>query len=489
MKRYELFHDNQDGIAELLEEVDGEWIRYTDHCEAMKRAAISAGEAQQGHVLVPKKVTNAMIDAANAVPSGFAGSPPHWQFVWDAMLAAATPSPVLTDARRYGPYDVAFMGAGVWAGIPDELPPELVGCKVWIIKAGHNYGKKLQRNGSLAAPGMVADSEQKPVAFWNPAVDHDSAAFSYGQGGGYEIPLYTRPPNTHRGELDQRDAARWRMHVKMLTRKHGALSVRETIGAIDHAISGMVADSAGGAVKHSGFSCAKRATDPQNESAACQQWCGNSQRCITGFDTAKFFRHVDTILSMDIEQREQSTFGAKDATPELLAAIRAVGKVEDACAKSALRAALPERKKRFSDEKQGLYRKFEVRRVDGSDAPGGKHHGCRYFVLDVDHDAFAPIALGAYAAACEDTHPKLARDLIEEWGASAMNPKSDPIALWAEIHRLCTLLKRKDFPALKSLHAELNTLRWMSTVKDDPWDQAIEAVRKRIAQIIETEGK
>lgn len=404
MKRYELFHDNQDGIAELLEEVDGEWIRYTDHCEAMKRAAISAGEAQQGHVLVPKKVTNAMIDAANAVPSGFAGSPPHWQFVWDAMLAAATPSPVLTDARRYGPYDVAFMGAGVWAGIPDELPPELVGCKVWIIKAGHNYGKKLQRNGSLAAPGMVADS-------------------------------------------------------------------------------------AGEAVKHSGFSCAKRATDPQNESAACQQWCGNSQRCITGFDTAKFFRHVDTILSMDIEQREQSTFGAKDATPELLAAIRAVGKVEDACAKSALRAALPERKKRFSDEKQGLYRKFEVRRVDGSDAPGGKHHGCRYFVLDVDHDAFAPIALGAYAAACEDTHPKLARDLIEEWGASAMNPKSDPIALWAEIHRLCTLLKRKDFPALKSLHAELNTLRWMSTVKDDPWDQAIEAVRKRIAQIIETEGK
>ena len=106
-------------------------------------------------------------------------------------------------------------------------------------------------------------------------------------------------------------------------------------------------------------------------------------------------------------------------------------------------AALPERKTRMSDEKQGLYRKFEVRRVDGSDAPGGKHRGCRYFVLDVDHDAFAPIALGAYAAACEDTHPKLARDLIEEWGASAMNPKSDPIALWAKIHHLRTLLGRR----------------------------------------------
>ena len=149
----------------------------------------------------------------------------------------------------------------------------------------------------------------------------------------------------------------------------------------------------------------------------------------------------------------------------------------------------PERKKLLSDERRGLYRKFEVRRVGGSDAPGGKHHGCRYFVLDVDHDPFAVIALGAYAAVCEDTHPKLARDLIEEWGASAMNPKSDPIALWAKIHHLSTLLKRKDFPALKSLHAELDTLRWMSTVKDDPWDQAIEAVRKRIAQIIETESK
>lgn len=107
---------------------------------------------------------------------------------------------------------------------------------------------------------------------------------------------------------------------------------------------------------------------------------------------------------------------------------------------------------------------------------------------------FAAIALGAYAAACEETHPKLARDLIEEWGALAMDPKSDPIALWAEIHRVSTLLRRANieraaFPILKALHSELNTLRWMSVVKDDPWDQAIDAVRKRIAQIIETEGK
>lgn len=31
-----------------------------------------------------------------------------------------------------GPFAVTFMGAGVWAGIPDELPPEFVDKKVWI---------------------------------------------------------------------------------------------------------------------------------------------------------------------------------------------------------------------------------------------------------------------------------------------------------------------------------------------------------------------
>lgn len=51
--------------------------------------------------------------------------------------------------KRYGPYDVAWMGAGVWAGLPDELPPELVGKKVWLVEVGHNYGEKLQRNGTL----------------------------------------------------------------------------------------------------------------------------------------------------------------------------------------------------------------------------------------------------------------------------------------------------------------------------------------------------
>lgn len=38
--------------------------------------------------------------------------------------------------------------------------------------------------------------------------------------------------------------------------------------------------------------------------------------------------------------------------------------------------------------------------------------------------------------------------------------------------------------ALSKLHRELGTLRWMSTVMGDPWDQAIDAVQKRIAEIL-----
>lgn len=79
---------------------------------------------------------------------------------------------------------------------------------------------------------------------------------------------------------------------------------------------------------------------------------------------------------------------------------------------------LPERDASVPAEQQGLFRKFDVRRVDGTDKPGGKHHGCTYFVLDVDHDPCARPALAAYAAACEATHPALAADLLTKWGAA-----------------------------------------------------------------------
>ena len=66
-----------------------------------------------------------------------------------------------------------------------------------------------------------------------------------------------------------------------------------------------------------------------------------------------------------------------------------------------------------SDQQPGLHRKFEVRRVDGGDAPGGKHDGCEYFVLDLTHDPHALPALTTYLTSLRlaGTHPQLANDL------------------------------------------------------------------------------
>jgi hypothetical protein len=64
-----------------------------------------------------------------------------------------------------------------------------------------------------------------------------------------------------------------------------------------------------------------------------------------------------------------------------------------------------------NDRWRGLYRKYIVRRADGSTKRGGKHAGCFYFVLDTYHDPFALSALRAYARACKPTHRQLAADL------------------------------------------------------------------------------
>lgn len=38
----------------------------------------------------------------------------------------------LCESVTHGPFEVTLMGPGVWAGIPDELPPELVGKQVYV---------------------------------------------------------------------------------------------------------------------------------------------------------------------------------------------------------------------------------------------------------------------------------------------------------------------------------------------------------------------
>ena len=76
---------------------------------------------------------------------------------------------------------------------------------------------------------------------------------------------------------------------------------------------------------------------------------------------------------------------------------------------------------------QGLYRKFDVRRVDGSDQPGGKHDDSEYFVLDLKHDVHARAAIQAYAIACATTHPRHSVDLVARYGlGSAASSEAGP---------------------------------------------------------------
>jgi hypothetical protein len=67
------------------------------------------------------------------------------------------------------------------------------------------------------------------------------------------------------------------------------------------------------------------------------------------------------------------------------------------------------------DKERGLYEKFTVSRTDGQSAPGQKHDGCEYFVLDLSHDPHAIPALLAYAKSCgKDGYKELAVDIFKK---------------------------------------------------------------------------
>ena len=67
----------------------------------------------------------------------------------------------------------------------------------------------------------------------------------------------------------------------------------------------------------------------------------------------------------------------------------------------------------MGDKLRGFYEKFIVARTDGASAEGMKHHGCKYFVLDLTHDRHAIPAIIAYAESCAAEYPQLASDLIK----------------------------------------------------------------------------
>ena len=63
-----------------------------------------------------------------------------------AVLAYLATSPAaeiagtVGDGAKHGPYRVKWIGAGVWAGITDELPAELEGKDVWLSTATGTEG-------------------------------------------------------------------------------------------------------------------------------------------------------------------------------------------------------------------------------------------------------------------------------------------------------------------------------------------------------------
>lgn len=85
-----------------------------------------------------------------------------------------------------------------------------------------------------------------------------------------------------------------------------------------------------------------------------------------------------------------------DYDPEGLAEVRAEVRAELAA------------KQAKDDRENGVYRKYEVRRVDD---PSGKHDDCWYFVLDPKHDRHARVALAAYAESVRRDYPHLSDDL------------------------------------------------------------------------------
>ncbi|KVN83456.1 hypothetical protein [Burkholderia ubonensis] len=75
------------------------------------------------------------------------------------------------------------------------------------------------------------------------------------------------------------------------------------------------------------------------------------------------------------------------------------------------RRGLPPRDTSQPAQAQGTFRKYDVRRVDGRDAPGGDREGDEYFVLNLTRDPHAKPAIEAYMRSCAAAFPQLAADL------------------------------------------------------------------------------
>jgi hypothetical protein len=72
---------------------------------------------------------------------------------------------------------------------------------------------------------------------------------------------------------------------------------------------------------------------------------------------------------------------------------------------------IPEDREQLTKREMGIYDKYFVMRGDLQDMRGGRHFGCKHFVIDIIHDPFAKETLLRYAELCESEYPNLARDI------------------------------------------------------------------------------
>ena len=72
---------------------------------------------------------------------------------------------------------------------------------------------------------------------------------------------------------------------------------------------------------------------------------------------------------------------------------------------------IPEDRERLTKRELGLYEKYFVMRGDNQDSRGGKHFGCKHFVIDFTCDKYAREVMLKYAELCEHEYPVLARDI------------------------------------------------------------------------------
>lgn len=124
----------------------------------------------------------------------------------------------------------------------------------------------------------------------------------------------------------------------------------------------------------------------------------------------------------------------------------------------------------MGDRTRGLYGKFRIERTDGKSAPGEKHDGCFYFVLDVAHDPHALPALAAYAdSARRDGYGMLADDIEDQLLAGYIS------APCAEVSRLTAEVER--------LTRELNAYKRAKAENDDRYMGERDEARRRVAEL------